>query len=255
MLGLVAIQLEPIEIAAPSFGALRVWSDVPYIAMKEFFSIARIEEGRFEYWTRGHVFAGRRGSVLIQQPGDIHRDIARDGPVALQLVRFPSHVVERVDRHRLSACLSPDDERGASLQRLHDAVSMGADAFTLECLIAEAVESLADIRDPRPNQTRPVRRALEMLHERLTEQLTLDDLARHADFDKYHLCRAFRAEVGIPPHAYLTRLRIIYAKELLASGARPKDVAPQVGLYDQSQLNRHFRRIVGMTPGQYQRAV
>jgi AraC-like DNA-binding protein len=45
----------------------------------------------------------------------------------------------------------------------------------------------------------------------------------------------------------------MHAKQLLAAGVPPSDVAPQVGLYDQSQLNRHFRRIVGTTPGRYAR--
>jgi AraC-like DNA-binding protein len=44
------------------------------------------------------------------------------------------------------------------------------------------------------------------------------------------------------------------AKELLAAGVRPSEIAPRVGFYDQSQLNRHFRRIVGTTPGAYARA-
>jgi len=43
------------------------------------------------------------------------------------------------------------------------------------------------------------------------------------------------------------------AKELLAAGVRPSEIAPRVGFYDQSQLNRHFRRIVGTTPGAYAR--
>ena len=85
--------------------------------------------------------------------------------------------------------------------------------------------------------------------------MTLDALADHANTDKFHLCRAFRAQVGLPPHAYLTRLRIMRAKELLAAGVKPGEVAQQVGLYDQSQLNRHFRRIVGMTPGQFARGL
>jgi len=96
-----------------------------------------------------------------------------------------------------------------------------------------------------------VRRALALMRERLADALTLDELADHARLDKFHLCRAFRSQVGMPPHAYLTQLRILHAKQLLAAGTRPKDIAPQVGLYDQSQLNRHFRRIVGMTPGQF----
>jgi AraC-like DNA-binding protein len=89
------------------------------------------------------------------------------------------------------------------------------------------------------------------MRDRLAEPLTLDELAAHARLDKFHLCRAFREQVGMPPHAYLTQLRILHAKELLAAGAKPRDIAPQIGLYDQSQLNRHFRRIVGMTPGEF----
>jgi len=104
---------------------------------------------------------------------------------------------------------------------------------------------------PRFAHTRPVRRALALIRERVADDISLDDLATHAKLDKFHLCRAFRDQVGLPPHAYLTQLRIMRAKELLAAGTKPKDVAPRVGLYDQSQLNRHFRRIVGMTPGHF----
>jgi len=43
------------------------------------------------------------------------------------------------------------------------------------------------------------------------------------------------------------------AKELLAAGVKPSEIAPRVGFYDQSQLNRHFRRLVGTTPGAYVR--
>ena len=55
----------------------------------------------------------------------------------------------------------------------------------------------------------------------------------------------------MPPHTYLTHLRIARAKELLHRGVRASDVAPQVGFYDQAQLTRHFRRLVGTTPARY----
>ena len=55
----------------------------------------------------------------------------------------------------------------------------------------------------------------------------------------------------MPPHAYLTHLRIQRARELLEQGVRASELAPRVGLYDQSQLTRHFRRIVGTTPARY----
>jgi transcriptional regulator GlxA family with amidase domain len=152
---------------------------------------------------------------------------------------------------RVHPQLAAGDARGAPFQRLHDAVQRGADRLALEVAMAEAINAFAAVGDASCEQTRPVRRALELLRERLADAITLDELADHADLDKYHLCRAFRAQIGMPPHAYLTHLRIMRAKQLLDAGVRPTDVAAQVGLYDQSQLNRHFRRLVGTTPGRY----
>jgi AraC-like DNA-binding protein len=184
------------------------------------------------------------------------RDIARDGRATYQIVAFPARLVEEVtNKVNIHAHLAADDARGAPFHRLHDAVQVGASRLAIEVAIAEALSALSAFRGAPCEYRRPVRRALELLRDRLDAEVTLDALARHAGTDKFHLCRAFRSQVGFPPHAYLTRLRIMRAKELLAAGVRPSDVAPRVGLYDQSQLNRHFRRLVGTTPGAYARAL
>jgi AraC-like DNA-binding protein len=177
-------------------------------------------------------------------------------PSSLLIVALPEREVDDA-RGRTSAhvhChLDPGDERGAAFQRLHDAVMRGAARLALEVAVAEAIAALVAMSDAKVARSRAVRRAIEWMRESLHEQITLDELAVHAELDKFHLCRAFRDQVGMPPHAYLTRLRIVRAKELLAAGVRASEVAPQVSLYDQSQLNRHFRRIVGTTPARYAR--
>lgn len=250
----MAARIEHLGISVPGYQAARVVNDVPYYGVKDAFTIVRIESGRSEFWMRGRVWPGRPGTLIIQRPGDVHRDLARDGSMELQILRFPAraveHVIGRIDRH---VSFAPEDARAVALQRLHDAVAANANRLTLESLIGHAIDALAGISDDREILSRPVRRALAMIRDRLAEPITLDELSRHAGLDKFHLCRAFRAQIGMPPHAYLTHLRIMHAKALLASGARAKDIAPQIGLYDQSQLNRHFRRIVGMTPGEFAR--
>ena len=249
-------QVETIPLSVPGVLAVRTRSEAPYFGLKEVFSICRFESGRSEFWAHGRVWPGRPGSVVIHQPGDVHRDVSRDGPVTYQMIKLPPELVERViGKVRVYSCLAVDDARGAVFRRLHDAAAANADRFELECALGEAIGALDAAAEHRYEHTRPVRRALALLRERMSEVLTLDELADYADLDKFHLCRAFRAQVGMPPHAYLTRLRILHAKKLLAAGARPKDIAAQVGLYDQSQLNRHFRRITGMTPGQFARAL
>lgn len=239
---------QSLSVALPGLRAVRVESAAPFVGMKEAHAISRFEAGRSEFWTRGRAWIGAPGTLVVFRPGDVHRDLRREGPITYQIVGF---VAPELAIRSLPSCIAGDDPRGAPLQRLHDAVAAGADAFTLECLLAEAVAATSALREPGQATTRPVRRALELLRERLADPVSLDDLSAHAGMDKFHLCRAFRAQVGLPPHAYLTQLRIMHAKSLLAAGTQPKDIAPQVGLYDQSQLSRHFRRIVGMTPGQF----
>ncbi|WP_437293183.1 helix-turn-helix domain-containing protein [Sorangium sp. So ce426] len=101
----------------------------------------------------------------------------------------------------------------------------------------------------------PLRRAFELIRERFVTALSLDEIALHVGLDKFQLIRALRDQLGVTPHAYVTQLRIGRARALLTRGVPPSEIAARVGLYDQSQLNRHFKRIVGITPGQLARAV
>jgi AraC-like DNA-binding protein len=252
----VAARKHILSLSLPGLRALRWSSDELYVGMKETYTITCVETGHAAFFTRGKVWSSTPGSLRIQEPGDVVRDIARDGQTTCQIVALPPRTVENViGKARVHPHLAAGDPRGAAFQRLHDAVQAGADRLTLDVAVTEAIAALAAVGGARCEHTRAVRRAIELLRERLADAVTLDALAAHAGTDKFHLCRAFRAQVGLPPHAYLTRLRIMRAKELLAAGVKPGEIAPRVGLYDQSQLNRHFRRIVGTTPGAYARGV
>lgn len=206
-------QIDVLPVSAPGLRAVRLVSYDPHVGMKEHYAVARVERGRSEWWSRGKVWHSAPGSLQLQGPGDVHRDLARPGPITYQIVSFAIDAVESVaGKVALQPALAADDARGAPFQRLHVAVQRGADRFELEVAIAEAIDGFASVGDWRCEETRPVRRALELLRERLAEPVTLDDLAAHADLDKYHLCRAFRSQIGMPPHAYLTRLRVMRAK-------------------------------------------
>lgn len=245
-------QIGHLSVSVPGVRAVRWSSDALHSGMKECYSIGLVESGYSQWWSGGKVWNVGPGSLKLQQPGDVFRDVARDGPGSLLVISLPTSSVESMTgKIRLQPQLPAGDARGEPFRRLHAAVRAGAERFELDVVLAEAIAALAGVGTACLERTRSVRRALDFLHERLAEVFTLDDLAKHAELDKFHLCRAFRRQVGMPPHAYLTQLRIMRAKELLAAGGRPVEVAAQVGLYDQSQLNRHFRRIVGTTPGRY----
>jgi AraC-like DNA-binding protein len=153
-----------------------------------------------------------------------------------------------------------DDQVAALLARAHEAAERG-DALAASTLSRTLFARLvARHAAPRPATVLPaegrraVRAALDLLHESLVDPPTLEDLAGAVGARPFALLRAFKAATGLPPHAYLTSLRVRRARHLLQTGVRPAQVAAEVGFTDQAHLNRHFKRIVGVPPAAYQRA-
>ena len=246
-----------LPVSLPGLRAARWTSASLHAGMKEHYAIGRIEFGRTEWWGSGKVWRSSPGCIQVKQPGDVHRDLWRDGPTTWTVIMLPANDIARARGEGSTVALpqlEPNDDRSAPFHRLLDAACAGADRLSLEVALAEAISALALISSAKSDHSRPVRRAMEYLRERLSDSITLDEIAAHAGLDKIHLCRAFRAQIGMPPHAYLTRLRIARAKELLLGGVRAAEIAPRVGLYDQAQLTRHFRRIVGTTPARFGKA-
>lgn len=245
---------EAVPVSVPGLFACRFATEELRSCMKANYVAARVERGHSEWWAQGRLWRSAPGSIQLKAPGDVHRDVAHEGQIVLQVAVLPAHEFEFVrDEGKTVALphLAADDERARAFHRLHDAIAARADRLSLEVAVTEAVSAFGGLQIAASHRTRAVRRAMEYLREHLGASITLDDLALHAGLDKFHLCRAFRAQIGMPPHAYLTHLRVARARRLLERGVRASDVASQVGFYDQSQLNRHFRRIVGTTPARH----
>jgi AraC-like DNA-binding protein len=100
-----------------------------------------------------------------------------------------------------------------------------------------------------------VRRVREYLDVHYADHVALQDLARLVDLSAFHLNRVFRAEIGLPPHAYQTQVRIAVGKALIAQGVTIDRVAADLGFFDQSHFTHHFKRLLGFTPGAYRQSV
>ena len=87
---------------------------------------------------------------------------------------------------------------------------------------------------------------MRYLQERWAEPVPLAELAAHAGLSRFELARTFRAQVGLPPHAYQLDLRIARARALLAAGDPPQRSRPRAGSADQPHLTRVFKRAVGV---------
>jgi transcriptional regulator GlxA family with amidase domain len=80
------------------------------------------------------------------------------------------------------------------------------------------------------------------------------ELVRQSGLPKRTFDRRFRAATGYSPLAYTQALRIEEAKQLLETGSAPVGaIARDVGYTDTASFRRLFRRLAGMTPGDYRR--
>ena len=96
-------------------------------------------------------------------------------------------------------------------------------------------------------------RAVELLHERFTEEIAVSELADVAELSRFQFHRAFVARCAMPPHAYQLHLRVLRAKEMLRAGRSAIEAAMKTGFADQSHFTRVFKQFTGATPGEYAR--
>jgi AraC-like DNA-binding protein len=85
------------------------------------------------------------------------------------------------------------------------------------------------------------------------EEINLEELARKFDISIVHLIRVFKNQFGLPIHSYILNKKVHKAKELLTTDMSIVDIAQNSGFFDQSHLNRSFKRVFQLTPKQFQK--
>lgn len=100
-----------------------------------------------------------------------------------------------------------------------------------------------------------MRRATELLRERLDGDVPLSELAAECKLSVSHFARSFKQAIGQTPHRWLVHRRVDAAKNLMMhSGMRLSEIAVGCGFADQTSFNRTFKKIAGITPGDWRRS-
>jgi AraC-like DNA-binding protein len=94
-----------------------------------------------------------------------------------------------------------------------------------------------------------VEAAKDLLLERLTEPLSLADLANELHVSPYHLCHVFRERTGRTLSAYLHDLRLRVAVERLGEASLTR-IAADLGYCSPSHFTDRFRAAFGAPPSQ-----
>lgn len=109
------------------------------------------------------------------------------------------------------------------------------------------------IREEREHHTWTVLdRALTYIHEKLQEDISLEDVAELVHLNPHYFSKVFKQQTGETFIDYVTRLRIERAKELISEGHLSlKEVCYLVGYKDPNYFSRVFKKVTGVTPTEY----
>ncbi len=236
----------------------------------DYYVIGVIDRGRQSFTHEGRKYFTPPGGVILINPGVAHtgEPAGADGFAMRCLYPTVAHMqaafLGLTGRHQelpLFTRVRVDDRWAhAHVSALHAALAEGASALERESrltwTLAQLIGRYGEARPGQPalgHERDAVRRARHYIDERFAEGVSLAEIAAHVALSPYHLLRAFRAEVGLPPHAYLDSVRIRHAERLIVAGQPLAEVAAEAGFSSQSHLTRHFKRLIGVTPGQYAR--
>jgi AraC-like DNA-binding protein len=237
----------------------------------EEFHFCLIQAGGGSLHYRGARHATPADSLFIVHPGEVHsNETWQNSSCTFRNLYVAPDLVQRAAAELSKSATTlpfftppPLFERAALrlYLRLHESLELGAAKLEQEELLLSVLTTLiARYATPRfaPPAPRRERASVERVHaylmENLVENVSLDTLAEVARLSPFHLNRVFSQEFGMPPHAFQTQLRVARAKTLLRQGVSITQAALEVGFVDQSHFTRHFRRLVGVTPGHYLQA-
>jgi AraC-like DNA-binding protein len=209
------------------------------------------------------------GTLILIQPGETvaSAPVNHEGDTLRVALHCPASVLQivadEVAGRRTALPFFPDltkrdPQLAALFLRFHRMLEVPASRLESSSRFRDMLAQIILRRaSPPPNcrntKREPVlvKRVREYLDEHYADSVSLEELARMVNLSPFHLNRVFRMEVGLPPHAYQTQVRVMRSKSLLAQGIAIDRAAVDVGFFDQSHFTNHFRRLMGYTPGIY----
>ncbi|MGW5876253.1 helix-turn-helix domain-containing protein [Nocardiopsis terrae] len=147
------------------------------------------------------------------------------------------------------------------IHQLHGALFQPGEGLEAESrleLVSERLrQHLRGTLGPPPAADDPglAERLRDLLDSRTVEGVSLAEASGLLFTHPAYLTRVFTRRFGMPPHQYLVGRRVDLARRLILERQAPAHAAADAGFHDQAHLNRHFKRILGLPPGRYARAL
>lgn len=234
----------------------------------EEYTITLVHYGIMHAFLEGTTHHLGKSTILTINPDEIHacKSACPEGYNYTSLY-FNPKVLENLSYDEFKSkdiyfdkTILQDEETYSKLANLVALNEKGdAGKLEFESGLVEAVSSIIQKNSKLSSQMKIsksdklISRAKEFINDNFSIDISLDDISKELEISKYHFLRMFKEKTHISPHSYLMLKRVEKAKKALQKGTTLIDTAYSCGFNDQSHLNRRFKALTGLTPGNYQK--
>lgn len=252
-----------------------------YLHSHDFLEINYVKEGSGYYLIEEKEYEIRPGDVYIINNQERHMAV-HDGSLMLEVIVFdPAFLWERMQGYqflepffnrsaRFTNCIRQGEAGYTKLEEAighireeYDGKEPGWELFVKSWTqlfmaqlyrIYQAAQADGIKNAGRHKTFTRLQPVLDYIHEHYLEQVGLEELARVAVMNKSYLCSCFKNTLHMRIFEYIDQLRINRACMLLATTtASITDIAMMTGFNSVSYFNRTFKKIRGMSPGNYRK--
>lgn len=104
--------------------------------------------------------------------------------------------------------------------------------------------------------SKPVSMAVEYIRRNYKNDISLEDIAEHAQVSSHYICSLFKKEIGMNVSKYVMEYRISKAKTLLmTTNMKSYEVAVETGFANESYFSRSFKKVTGFSPSDFRREI
>src|SRR5687767_7759750 len=185
-----------------------------------------IQAGGGELFYRGVHHDTPQTSLFIVHPGEVHSNQTKIGCSFRSIYvdpEFISRTVSDIAGRAQGLPFFPnpmifDAETTAHYQTLHRSLENSGTTLERQSVVLEMLTRLLARYAQQPLLLKTPKRerlVVEQVRDYILEfharNISLEELARPANLSPFHLTRVFAAEVGMPPHAFQTQVRVVRA--------------------------------------------
>jgi AraC-like DNA-binding protein len=240
----------------------RMTSHVYPMHTHEAWTLLIVDDGMIRYDLHRHEHGAIDQVVTLLPPQVPHNGrAATDAGFGKRVIYLdPSTLPASFIGHAVDQPVLSDALLRRRISQLHRVLGQPGEEFEAENRLAFIAERLRwhlsrrQLPDAPPAAANVADDLRGLIDTSFRESLTLQEASDALHAHPAHLVRAFSQAFGISPHQYMTSRRVDLARRLLLDGMPPITAATEAGFYDQSHLSRHFKHVIGTTPGRYARS-